>query len=93
MKTPDPRHAQKHLSEPYIEEATFYSDDKENGEPARTYHVRRLWDAKARRWHYEVSMEVVAIQAAEDVLGRQASAGEDAPRLWNAIWKKIPRGD
>ena len=94
MKTPEPRHERRRSLEPSIEEATFYSKEQEAyGEPVRTYHVRRLWDEEAGRWHYEVSIEVVAIQAAEDVLGRNARARENAPRLWDEIWKTIPRGD
>jgi hypothetical protein len=85
MKIPDPRHERRSQSEPYTEEATFYSSDTEvNGQPARTYHVRRV--DVGGGWSYTVSMEVIAKQAAEDVLGRKADEQESTRTLWDEIW-------
>lgn len=87
MGTPDIRHARRSESEPYIEERTFYSKEKdENGELMRTYHVRRVDIGKGRS--YEVSMEVVAKSAAEDVLGRKSGPEEITRSLWDELWEK-----
>jgi len=85
MPTPDPRHERHSPLEPYIEERTFYSAEEYDGEPSRAYHVRRV--NVGHGWSYEVSMEVVAKQAAEDVLGRTAATDENTRDLWGEIWK------
>lgn len=86
MGTPDIRHARRSESEPYIEERTFYSKETDqNGEHMRTYHVRRVDIGNG--WSYEVSMEVVAKSAAEDVLGRKSHPGEITRALWDGLWK------
>lgn len=58
MPTPKPRHERRSEVEPYIEEGTFYSSETVNGEPVRTYRVRRV--DVGHWWSYEVSMEMDA---------------------------------
>jgi hypothetical protein len=87
MATPDSRHERRSQSEPYIEEATFYSNETDaDGEPMRTYHVRRV--DVGGGWSYEVSMEVIAKRAAEDILGKPKGslADENTRAIWNDIW-------
>lgn len=90
MGTPSPRHERRSASEPYIEEKTFYSREKEAGSPARTYHVRRIDIGGG--WSYEVTMEVVAKGAAEDILGKQLGADYNTRVVWNELWdtKSVP---
>lgn len=52
----------------------------------RKYHIRKVDTGGG--WSYEVSMEVVAKEAAEDVLGRNARPGEITRALWDEIWDK-----
>lgn len=86
MDTPEPRHARRSEVEPYVEETTVHSSELADGQPARTYHVRRV--DVGHGWSYQVSMEVVATQAAEDVLGRKANAEEGPRALWGEIWQR-----
>ena len=85
MKTPSPRHARRSESEPYIEGATFHSSGKDENEVPRTYHVWRVDIGGG--WSYVVSMEVIAKEAAEDILGRAARANETTRDIWDEVWK------
>jgi hypothetical protein len=86
MGTPDYRHERRSEKEPYIEERTFYSREiDKNGKPVRTYHARRV--DVGHGWSHEVSMEVVAKDAAEDILGRAPRTGENTRTMWDEIWK------
>jgi hypothetical protein len=85
MPTPDYRHERRSANEPYIEERTFYSKEKDkNGSPVRTYHARRV--DVGHGWSHEVSMEVVAKDAAVDILGRSAGPNENTRTIWEQIW-------
>lgn len=85
MPTPDSRHERRNANEPYIEERTFYSKEEDkNGSPLRTYHVRRV--DVGHGWSHEVSMEVVAKDAAGDILGRSPSQNENTRTIWEQIW-------
>jgi len=77
---PRPRHGRRSESEPYIEEGTFYSHDGE-----RTYHVKRIDTGGG--WSYVVAMEVVAKDAAKDILGRELADGMSTRDAWKEIWR------
>lgn len=88
MPLPDYRHERRSDAEPFVEDGTFYSAEKTpDGRPVRTYHVRRV--NVGRGWSYQVSMEVVATTAAEDVLGPAARSGVGPRALWSEIWPEI----
>ncbi len=87
MPTPNARQEKISPAEPYLEEKTYYSDEKNaDGEPYRTYHVRRVDTGSGS--HYEVSMEVVSKEAVVDVLGRPLQANEDTRTAWENIWEE-----
>ena len=88
MPVPDYRHERRSESEPFVEEGTFYSDEKNaDGRPERTYHVRRI--DVGGGWSYQVLMEVIATKAAEDVLGREKRPGEGPRDLWTEAWNQV----
>jgi len=85
MSAPDYRHERRNADEPYIEERTFYSKEKDKtGSPVRTYHVRRV--DVGHGWSHEVSMEVVAKDAAADIVGRSPGQNENTRAIWELIW-------
>ncbi len=76
---PNPRHALRNEAEPEIQEKTFKSHDGE-----RTYHVRRV--EASHGWSYVVSMDVVAKDAARDILNRNVA--EITRDVWKEIWER-----
>ena len=78
-RIPRPRQAKRSEAEPEINEKTVKSYDGE-----RTYHVKRI-DA-GHGQSYVASMEVIAKDAAKDILNRDVP--EITRDVWYEIWEK-----
>lgn len=90
MTSPEAQQQWRNDADLYTEEATFYSaETTADGEPVRTYRVRRVYIRASHQWFYDVCMEVHTKQAAEDILGRKAVAGERTTALWEELWPRV----